>query len=57
MTGVQTCALPIYREVDRVIRALTTVLEPLLLVVVGGVVLFIVLSILLPVFQLGLVTQ
>lgn len=45
------------REVDRVIRALTTVLEPLLLVVVGGVVLFIVLSILLPVFQLGLVTQ
>ncbi len=45
------------REVDRVIRTLTTILEPLLLVGVGGVVLCIVLAILLPVFQVGLVVQ
>ena len=45
------------REVDRVIRTLTTVLEPVLLVGVGGVVLCIVLAILLPVFQVGLVLQ
>ena len=45
------------REVDRTIRTLTTVLEPVLLVVVGGVVMFIVLAMLLPVFQIGLVVQ
>jgi type IV pilus assembly protein PilC len=45
------------REVDRVIRMLTTVLEPLLLVGVGGVVMFIVLAMLLPVFQIGLGVQ
>ena len=45
------------REVDRVIRTLTTVLEPVLLVVVGGLVMFIVLAMLLPIFQIGLVVQ
>jgi type II secretory pathway component PulF len=45
------------REVDRTIRALTTVLEPVLLLGVGGMVMFIVLAMLLPVFQIGLVIQ
>ncbi|MBI4341693.1 MAG: type II secretion system F family protein [Candidatus Omnitrophica bacterium] len=45
------------REVDRVIRTLTTVLEPVMLVLVGGVVMFIVLAMLLPVFQIGMVIQ
>ena len=45
------------REVDRAIRNLTTILEPVLLVGVGGVVMFIVLAMLLPVFQIGLVVQ
>jgi len=45
------------RDVDRTIRNLTTILEPLLLVVVGGIVMFIVLAMLLPVFQIGLVVQ
>ncbi len=45
------------REVDRAIQTLTTILEPVLLVVVGGMVMFIVLAMLLPVFQIGLVVQ
>lgn len=45
------------REVGRTIATLTTVLEPLLLLGVGGVVMFIVLAMLLPVFQIGLVAQ
>lgn len=45
------------REVERTMRTLTTVLEPVLLVVVGGVVMFIVLAMLLPIFQIGLVVQ
>jgi len=45
------------REVDRAIQALTTVLEPVLLVLVGGIVMFIVLAMLLPVFQIGMVVQ
>ena len=45
------------REVDRTIRTLTTILEPVLLVAVGGVVMFIVLAMLLPVFQIGLTVQ
>ncbi len=45
------------RDVDRTIRTLTTLLEPILLVVVGGVVMFIVLAMLLPIFQLGSVVQ
>lgn len=45
------------REVDRTVRALTTILEPALLLLVGGVVMCIVLAMLLPVFQLGLGVQ
>ncbi|MDP3767450.1 MAG: type II secretion system F family protein, partial [Dehalococcoidia bacterium] len=45
------------RDVDRTIRTLTTLLEPIMLVVVGGVVMFIVLAMLLPIFQLGSVVQ
>ena len=45
------------RELDRTLRTLTTVLEPVLLLVVGGIVMFIVLAMLLPVFQIGLVVQ
>jgi type II secretory pathway component PulF len=45
------------REVDRTIRTLTTVLEPVLLLFVGGMVMFIVLAMLLPVFEIGLVVQ
>ena len=45
------------REMDRIMQTLTTILEPLLLVVVGGIVMFIVLAMLLPVFQIGLVVQ
>jgi type II secretory pathway component PulF len=45
------------READRAIRTLTTILEPLLLVIVGGMVMFIVLAMLLPIFQIGLVVQ
>ncbi len=41
------------REVDRSIQLVTTILEPLLLVVVGGVVMFIVLAMLLPIFELS----
>jgi len=45
------------RETDRMLRVLTTILEPLLIVLVGLVVMFIVISMLLPIFQLGLVAQ
>jgi type IV pilus assembly protein PilC len=45
------------REVDRTARALTTMLEPVLIVVMGGCVAFIVMSILLPVFRLNLAVQ
>lgn len=45
------------RETDRTIRLLTTILGPVLLLGVGGVVMFIVLAMLLPVFQIGLVVQ
>ena len=45
------------RELDRTLRTLTTILEPVLLVVVGGIVMFIVLAMVLPVFQIGLGVQ
>lgn len=45
------------REVNRIIHTLTTILEPALLVIVGGIVMFIVLAMLLPVFEIGLVVQ
>ncbi len=45
------------RETDRTLRALTTALEPLLIVAVGLIVMFIVIATLLPIFQIGLVAQ
>ncbi len=45
------------RDADRILRTLTTIVEPVLLVGVGGVVMFIVLAMLLPVFQIGLGVQ
>lgn len=45
------------REVDRAARALTTLLEPLLIIIMGGCVFFIVMSILLPVFRLENIVQ
>ena len=45
------------REVNQSLQTLTTLLEPILLVGVGGIVMLIVLAMLLPVFQIGLVVQ
>lgn len=45
------------RETDRMLQVLTTILEPVLIILVGLVVMFIVISMLLPIFQLGLVAQ
>ena len=45
------------RQLDRTLRTLTTILEPVLLVAVGGLVMFIVLAMMLPVFQIGLGVQ
>ncbi|HEX9779843.1 MAG TPA: type II secretion system F family protein [bacterium] len=54
-TALLKVAASYERELDRTLRILTTVLEPALLLVVGGLVMFIVLAMLLPVFQVGLV--
>jgi general secretion pathway protein F len=40
-------------EVDGTIATLTTLLEPVMILLMGGLVLFIVLSILLPIFQMN----
>lgn len=40
-------------EVDRVITRLTSLLEPIMIVVMGVIVLFIVIAILLPIFEMG----
>ena len=56
-TALLKVAVAYEREVDRTMRTLTTVLEPLLIVVVGLIVMFIVISILLPIFNIGLVAQ
>lgn len=45
------------REVDFTIKMLTGILEPLLLVVMGGIVLFIALSLYLPLFKMAKVIQ
>ena len=57
MSALLKVAVAYEREIDRLIRTLTTILEPMLLIVVGGVVMFIVLAMLLPIFQIGLVVQ
>ena len=44
-------------EVENAVAALTTILEPLIIVFMGGVVLFIVLSILLPIFELNRIVK
>lgn len=41
------------RELQNWVRALTTLLEPVLILVMGGIVLFIVLAILLPIFEMN----
>jgi len=41
------------REVERAVKIMTALLEPILILVVGAVVGFIVFATLLPVFQLG----
>jgi len=45
------------REVERAARALTVLLEPVLIILMAGCVAFVVMSILLPVFNLNLVVQ
>ncbi len=45
------------RDVDRAARAMTTLLEPVLIIIMGGGVAFVVLSILLPVFRLDAIIQ
>ena len=55
--GLLKVASSYERETEQALRVLTTVLEPLVLVVVGVVVMFIVISVLLPIFELGLGAQ
>lgn len=45
------------KEVDRSARALTVMLEPVLIIALGGCVAFVVLSILLPIFRLNVLVQ
>jgi general secretion pathway protein F len=40
-------------ELDNRVRALTAILEPVLLLITGGIILFIVLAVLLPIFNLN----
>ncbi len=56
-TALVKVATSYERETDRTLRVLTTILEPLFIVVVGLIVMFIVISMLLPIFQLGLIAQ
>jgi type IV pilus assembly protein PilC len=54
---LERIAIIYQREVDRAARALTTLLEPVLIIIMGGVVTFIVMSILLPVFRLEVMVK
>jgi general secretion pathway protein F len=40
-------------EVERVIARLTSLMEPIMILVMGAIVLFIVVAILLPIFEMG----
>ena len=56
-TALLKVAATYERELDRTLRTVTTIVEPVLLVAVGGIVMFIVLAMVLPVFQIGLGVQ
>ena len=56
-TALLKAASAYERETDQSLRMATTILEPMLIVVVGLIVMGIVISMLLPIFQLGLVAQ
>ncbi|PIW80548.1 MAG: hypothetical protein COZ98_01685, partial [Candidatus Omnitrophica bacterium CG_4_8_14_3_um_filter_43_15] len=45
------------RDVDRLVGVFTAVLEPLIIIVMGGVVGFMVISMLLPIFQMNLTVR
>lgn len=45
------------REVDRTVKVMTSLLEPALILILGGVVAFIVISMLLPIFQINLMVR
>ena len=45
------------RQTDQVIRAITSLLEPALIVLIGAVIGFIVVAMLLPIFQMNLIIQ
>ncbi len=45
------------REIDRKIKSLTSLLEPIMLLVIGAVALFIVLAMLLPIFEMNLMVR
>lgn len=45
------------RQTDQIVKAMTSLLEPMLIVVVGAVIGFIVVAMLLPIFQMNLMVQ
>jgi type II secretory pathway component PulF len=49
----QQAGLRYHQEADRTIRILTTLMEPLMILIVGGLVGGIVISMLLPIFQIN----
>jgi general secretion pathway protein F len=50
---LERAALAQTRELENWVRALTALLEPLLILAMGAIVLFIVLAILLPIFEMN----
>jgi len=45
------------READRLIRSMTSLVEPVMILIVGAVVGFIVISMMLPIFQIDLLAR